>query len=72
MNDVIGMLMQAARNGGNPMQLLQGMARNNPQIGQAMNIIQGKNPQQLEQVARNMAKERGIDIEAMARQMGLM
>lgn len=64
-------MLQMARNGGNPMQMLQQMAGQNPQAAQAMRLIQGKNPQQLRQIAENMAKERGVDLDQMAKQMGL-
>ena len=64
-------MLQMARNGGNPMQMLQQMAGQNPQAAQAMRLIQGKKPQQLRQIAENMAKERGVDLDQMARQMGL-
>ena len=53
------------------MQLLQQMAGQNPQAAQAMRLIQGKNPQQLQQIAENMAKERGISIDDLARQLGV-
>ena len=46
-------MLQMARNGGNPMQMLQQMAGQNPQAAQAMRLIQGKNPQQLRQTAEN-------------------
>ena len=71
-NNLFGMLINAARNGGNPMQMIGNMAQSNPEIGQVMQIIQGKNPKELEQTARNMARERGIDINSLAHQMGLM
>ena len=64
-------MLQMARNGGNPMQMLQQMAGQNPQAAQAMRLIQGKNPQQLRQIAENMAKERGVDLDQMASKMGL-
>ena len=64
-------MLQMARNGGNPMQMLQQMAGQNPQAAQAMRLIQGKNPQQLRQIAENMAKERGISIDDLARQLGV-
>lgn len=64
-------MLQMARNGGNPMQMLQQMAGQNPQAAQAMRLIQGKNPQQLRQIAENMAKERGVDLNQIARQMGV-
>jgi hypothetical protein len=36
-----------------------------------MKMVQGKNPQQIEQIARNMAKERGVNVEDMMRQFGM-
>ena len=53
------------------MQMIQQMAGQNPQAAQAMRLIQGKNPQQLRQIAENMAKERGVDLNQIARQMGV-
>ena len=70
-NNPIMMLVQAMNSGGNPMALLQQMAPQSPQIAQAMRMMQGKNPQQLEQMARGMAQERGIDINQMIRQLGI-
>lgn len=65
------MALQMAKNGKDPMNLLQNMAQQNPQFAQAMRMIQGKNSEQLKQTAENIAKERGIDLEQMAQQMGL-
>ena len=33
-------------------------------------MLQGKSPQQLEQMARNMAREQGVSIEDVARSLG--
>lgn len=71
MNNPLMAIMQAARSGGNPMALLQNMARTNPQAAQAMKLIEGKNPQQLQQIATNMAKERGVSVNDIARQLGI-
>lgn len=71
MNNPIAMLMQMAQRGGNPMQMLQQMAGNNPAAQQTLRMIQGKSPAQMRQVAENMARERGIDLNEMARRMGL-
>lgn len=65
------MALQMAQRGKNPMQMFQHMAQQNPQMAQAMNIINGKDSSQLRTVAENMAKERGIDLEKMAQSMGL-
>lgn len=71
MNNPIMMLVQAMQRGGNPMTLMQQMAGQNPQIARAMQLMQGKSPQQLQTMAQNMAKERGIDINQMLRQLGI-
>lgn len=71
MNNPIAILVQAMNNGDNPMALMQQMAMQNPQIAQAMTLMQGKSPQQLENMVRNMAGERGIDINEMIRSLGI-
>ena len=70
-NNPLMALMQLARSGGNPMQMLSQMAGRDPRAAQAMRLIQGKSPQQLRQVAENMAKERGTTLGEIARQMGV-
>ena len=65
-------MVQLLRGGQNPMQLMEQMARQDPKANQALGMIKGKSPQQLEQMARNMAREKGIDLDMMLRQMGLM
>lgn len=71
MNNPMMQLVQMMRNGQNPMQMMEQWAQTDPRMGQAMSMIRGKSPQQLEQMARNMAKERGIDLDMMRRQMGI-
>lgn len=70
-NNPLMMALQMAQVGKNPMDMLQSLAGKNPQIAQAMRLIQGKGPEQLRTMASNMAKERGIDLEQMAQGMGL-
>ena len=69
--NLLAAMMQMMRSGGNPMYLLQQMAAQDPQVSQAMRMIQGKSPQQLRSMAENMAKERGVSLESMANQMGI-
>ena len=64
-------LVSLMRQGGNPVAVLQQMAANNPQAAQALQIIQGKSPEQLRQIAANMAKERGMTIEQVMQQLGV-
>lgn len=71
MQNPFTVLLQMSQRGQNIMPVLQQAARMNPQMTQAMRMIQGKNAEQLKQTAENMAKERGIDLEQMAQQMGI-
>lgn len=70
-NGPMAMLMRAAQSGGNPMQIIGQLAGNNPQMKQGMSLIQGKSAQQLEQMARNMAQERGADVRQILSSMGI-
>lgn len=62
-------LLQAMQGSNNPMLVLQQAFGNSPMFGNAMNMVQGKNPAQLEQTARNLAKERGVNIDDILRQI---
>ena len=68
-NSPFAMVMKLIQSGGNPMAMLSQMG--GPQAQEAMNLIRGKNPQQLRQMAEKMAQERGTNIEAIAQQLGL-
>lgn len=69
--DGVFQLIKIYKGGGNPMALMSKMAGNNPQMAQAMQIIQGKDQNQLMQIAQNMARERNIDLAQLAQQLGL-
>lgn len=71
-NNPILQLAQLARGGGNVMQAMQNMAGQDKRIAQAYGMIQGKSPQQLRQIAENMARERGTNVGDVMRQLGLM
>ena len=71
LNNPMTALISAARNGGNPLQMMQQMMGNNPQMRQFMQMVNGKNPQQLRQMAENVAKERGTSIQVVAQQLGI-
>lgn len=63
------MLIQQIMQGGNPMQLMRSMAEQNPAVAQAMKLVEGKSPEQINQIAANMCKERGIDFNQFANQI---
>lgn len=71
MNNPVMSMIQMAMGGMSPMQYLQQRMGQNPQIAQAMNLIQGKTPEQLHQIADNMAKQRGTTVEEIAQQYGI-
>ena len=71
MNNPLMQLISMTRQGNNPMQMIQQMAASNPQAAQAMKIMQGKSPEQLKQIATNMAKERGMTIDQVMQQLGI-
>lgn len=70
-NNPIAMMMQARNRGVSPMGFLQSIAGQNPMAAQVMKLMQGKNPQQLQTMVENMARERGTTVEQIAAQLGL-
>lgn len=64
-------LLQVMRSSNNPMGVLNQLMGSNPEMGQAMRLIYGKNSNQLKQTAMNMARERGVNLEQLASEMGL-
>lgn len=70
-NNPLALLMQAAQSGGNPVAMIQQMAAQNPQMAQAFRLIQGKDARQLQAMAQNIARERGIDLNEVAQSLGI-
>ncbi len=64
---LISMMQQS----GNPMGMLMQLSQQNPLMGQAMQALNGKTPGQMEQYVRQMAQQRGVDINQLARQIGI-
>jgi hypothetical protein len=71
MNNPMMQMMGMLQNGMNPQQLLMTLAQNNPQARQVMQMMQGKSPAELQQMAQNMAAQRGTTVEDIARQLGI-
>lgn len=70
-NNPMLQLMNVMRAGGNPGAMLQQMAGQNPQVRQAMQMMRGKSPAELQQMAKNMANERNIDLNQLLQQFGM-
>ena len=64
-------LIQMLRGSGDPMQMLTGMARNNLQIGQVLQMVNGKTPAEMQQMAYEAARQRGVDLNQLSRQLGI-
>lgn len=64
-------LANLARAGQNPMGLIRQLSGQNTPIMQGLNLIQGKNETQLRTMAKNLAKERGIDLNQLASVLNL-
>ncbi len=54
-------LMQMLQGSNNPMQMLQQLAGNNPAMARAMQMCNGKTPEQLQQTVRNLANQCGMN-----------
>ena len=54
-----------------PMNLLQQMSYNNPQLKRVLEVINGKSPQELRQYVENTAKTQGVDLIQLAQKLGL-
>lgn len=64
-------IMQMLQGGQNPATVLDMLAGVSLQVRQVKDIMRGKSPAELEQMARNMARERGTTIEDIARSLGI-
>lgn len=71
MNNPVTQMMQLLRAGKNPRAILNVLAQSDPQVNQIMQMMNGKTPEQLRQIANNMAAERGTTVEDVARQLGI-
>ncbi len=71
MSNPLAVMTQMMRQGQSPMPFLGQLARQNPQIAQMMQMMQGKGSQQLRSMAENMARERGVSLDALAQQLGI-
>lgn len=71
LNNPIGLLIQAAQGGGDPMRIIGQLAGGNPMIAQGLQMVRGKSPDQLRRMAENMARERGTSPEEILRGLGI-
>jgi ribosome-binding protein aMBF1 (putative translation factor) len=53
------------------MQTMMQFSRQNPQLNQIMQMTNGKTPAQMEQMVRQAAQQRGVDLNQLAQQLGI-
>ena len=64
-------ILQAVQNGANPNQIISNLIQQNPAFRQAMQAVNGKTPDQIRDMAYQMAQQRGIDLAQFAQQMDI-
>lgn len=67
----IGQIMQMAQKGVDPNRLAQQLMQQNPAVQQAAQMMRGKTPDQIKQMAFNRAAQMGVDLNKMAKDMGI-
>ena len=63
--------MQMAQRGVDPNRLAQQLIQQNPAMQQAAQMMQGKTPEQIKQMAYSRAQQMGVDLNQMAQQWGI-
>lgn len=71
LNNPMAFLMNAMQRGGDPRVLLAQMAQQNPQAAQVLQILSNKSGAQQRTIVENMARERGVDLNDLARSLGI-
>lgn len=71
-NNPIMKLVQVMKSGnGNPMQMVQQLATQNPQIKQILDMTNGKSRTEINQMINQMAQQKGINLSELATQIGM-
>lgn len=70
-NDTMRTLMEAARAGKRPQDVLPQLAKQDPTVMRAMQIISGNAPQAVTGIIQNLAAKRGVTIPALMERLGL-
>ena len=63
-------LIQLIQGGGNPIQMLNQMSRTNPMVGQVLRMTNGRTPNEMRNMAQEIARQRGVDLNQLAESMG--
>ncbi len=63
--------IQMIQRGANPNQLVMQAAQNNPAVRQAMQMMNGKTPEQIRDMVYAEARRRGVDLNQLAQSLGI-
>lgn len=64
-------IIQAVQRGANPNQLMMQLAQSNPAIRQAMQLVNGKTPDQIRDMVQQRAQQMGVDLNQFEKQWGV-
>ena len=64
-------IIQAVQRGANPNQLMMQLAQSNPAIRQAMQLVNGKTPDQIRDMVQQRAHQMGVDLNQIEKQWGI-
>ena len=68
---MVQQIFGAVQNGANPQTVIMQLAQGNPAFRNAMNMANGKTPDQIYSMTFQMAQQRGVDINQLAQQLGI-
>lgn len=71
MNNQIQQISAMLNQGINPQQIAMQLAQRNPSYRRAMQMINGKTPDQIYDMAQQMAQQQGVDLQQFAQQLGV-
>ena len=63
-------IMSQLQQSNNPMGMMQNMFGQNPLMQRAMMMSQGKSPQEMQQIVRNLARQKGMSDEQLNQMLG--
>ncbi len=71
MRNNVQQIFQAVQGGVNPNMLAMQLAQKNPVFRNALNMANGRTPEQIIGMAQEMARQRGVDLNRVAQQLGM-
>ena len=71
MRNNVQQIFQALQGGANPNVIAMQLAQKNPVFRNALNMANGRTPEQIIGMAQQMAQRRGVDLNQVAQQLGM-